>query len=52
MFREIRREEKITEQNDEKRKEYLKIKPETERTKEELSMMVLEIFQSVKETEM
>lgn len=51
MFREIRTQEKITEQ-DEKKKEYLKIKPEVERSKEELSMMVFEIFQSVKETEM
>ena len=51
MFREIRTRERITEQ-DEKNKEYLKIKPEVERSKEELSMMVLEIFQSVKETEM
>jgi len=51
MFREIRTEEKITEQ-DEKNKEYLKIKPEVERSKKELSMMVMEIFQNLKETEM
>jgi hypothetical protein len=52
MFREIRTQEKITEKDENKKKEYLKIKPETERTKEELSAMVMEIFQNLKETEL
>lgn len=52
MFREIRTQERITEKDENKNKEYLKIKPEVERSKEELSMMVFEIFQNLKETEM